>query len=327
MKIPVFKPSKRFLQEFDLPCLVAKLKNSRLPGVAARHITESKDDPTCTIYLRGKGPKKISRWQRGILEQLFLKEGLAPAIEDALNEYGRDLNDYSSEQELKEIKKYGFAPFIWISVMVVDEIKKEVIFSGGSNRSVHIPEHGLSVYLRKGRWRWDDADYFIGYQQSFRRPLSKEELIEEQSKLIGTMAEEFGSIMEALNGPAKKFEKHFPASGELVKTDAKFLYGDWVFDPRETAVVLKKYGDTKDQIESQVEGRMNDVVRFAPNSMQTIRDGDIVAEDALVGCECRGKRVTILLKVVGCESVIKDEYWYDGKFLVAQAGFVFRRMA
>jgi hypothetical protein len=111
MKIPVFKSSKRFLQEFDLPCLVAKLKNSKLTGVAARHIAESKDDPTCVIYLRGEDPKKISSWQREILEQLFLKAGLAAAIEEALSEYGKDPNAYCSKEERREIKKYGFAPF------------------------------------------------------------------------------------------------------------------------------------------------------------------------------------------------------------------------
>jgi hypothetical protein len=50
MKLPKFKPSAVFVEDIRLPCLVAKVPNSKLPGVGARHIAEFKEDPKCGIY-------------------------------------------------------------------------------------------------------------------------------------------------------------------------------------------------------------------------------------------------------------------------------------
>src|SRR5436190_12148460 len=156
MKLPTFKPSRRFLGEFDVPCLVAVIKNSRLPGVAARHMVEHKDNPTCKIYLRGRNRKRISRWQQGLLDRLFVKEGLAGAIEEAMKQYASE-PDALMESERAQIEQYGAAPFVSISMIVIDEIRKEVILSGGTELGTFV-EHGLSIYLSKGRWRWDVAD-------------------------------------------------------------------------------------------------------------------------------------------------------------------------
>lgn len=87
MKAPEFNSSDKFLEEYDVPCLIAEVKNSKLPGVATRYIAEFKEDPTCTIYLRGKNHKEISAWQQKTLEQFFDQEELASTIAKVMKEY------------------------------------------------------------------------------------------------------------------------------------------------------------------------------------------------------------------------------------------------
>src|SRR5258706_16396650 len=87
MKLPKFKLSNKFLGDLKLPCLTATVKNSKLPGVAHRHVAEFEHDGDCVIYLRGKNPKEISSWQQEVLDQLFANEGLAAAVTQGMKEY------------------------------------------------------------------------------------------------------------------------------------------------------------------------------------------------------------------------------------------------
>jgi hypothetical protein len=324
MKLPTFKPSKRFLGEFALPCLSARIKNSKLPGVAARHIAEYENDPLCKIYLRGTNPRKISTWQQEILEQLLVEEGLAPAIEQALKGYGKDPNAYCSEEERAEIRKYGFAPFIWISVIVIDEVNREVILSGGSEWSVHIPEHGLSIYLRKSRWCWDEADYFIRYRSTFEdgRPRTAAELAKARSKEIKAMASEFEALISGSEEAEKRWEKMFPATGSPVKTDASFLCGEWKLDPEKTAQVQTRMGENVSVAQCRKDWGKN--VYHVTLDMISLHQGrDILTEERTQDCTRRGNRFTIRFLEECMEGT--SEYWCDGKLLVDQTGLAYRR--
>jgi len=170
MELPEFKPSKRFLHDTTLPCLVAKVKNSKLPGVAAQHITQFKDDPTCKIVFRGHDPTKISSWQREMLEQLLQKNGLGNAVEEAMKEYetspewGGDFCANLENEMRQKVKEQGMAAFITIYVIVIDEIERKVLISAGTTYDGNLDEHGITIYSSEGRWRFDNADYFIHYE-------------------------------------------------------------------------------------------------------------------------------------------------------------------
>src|SRR5262249_2738169 len=126
MKIPAFKPSRKILDEYDVPCLVATVKNSKLPGVAARSRADSRDDCACRIYLRGKHSKAISAWQRGMLEQFFEKEQLAPIIANVMAGYEKKAGKQAymfDEKERNDFEKHGIVPLMTLSTIVIDDIK------------------------------------------------------------------------------------------------------------------------------------------------------------------------------------------------------------
>ena len=320
-KLPTFKPSKRFLGRFDLPCLVASIQNSRLPGVAARHIAENKNVPTCKIYLRGRNRKRISRWQQENLDRLFLNEGLAKAIEEAMKEFGKDPDAYM-ESERVEIKRYGAAPFVYLTTIVIDEIQNEVILSGGSYLGTFV-EHGLSIYLSKGRWRWDVADYFIHYQAGFQEvpELTPAEMVALRAKEMRKMARKFEALISGPKEEKRRWEKLFPAPppGAKVETDASVIYCDWKLDPVETASVLTKLGE-KTSVAKAREEWGNYVYRISRKTLKTLQGDDLIDEQPFRECRRRRNRFDF---VIHADSIW--EHWFDGKVLVDQSGLAYRR--
>ncbi|HEX7896050.1 MAG TPA: hypothetical protein VF447_17765, partial [Terriglobales bacterium] len=293
--------------------------------VAARHIAESEDNPTCKIYLRGKNPRKVSPWQRKILEQLFVKEELTAAIEEALKPYGKDPSAYISEDERSEIKQHGFAPFIWLSVIVIDEIKQEVILSGGSESSVHIPEHGLSVYLRKNRWHWDEADYFIRYESGFEKKSTPAEFEKALKKEMKSMAAELQALVKGPEEQQKRWEQMFPATGPAVSTDASFLCGEWKFDVEKTFEVQKGLGEKVSLAKCQRDWGEN-VYRITPEAVALWQAEDQLTEECTQECVRRGNRFTIrYLEAEIMEGT--SEYWCDGRVLVDHTGLAYRRVS
>lgn len=337
MSIPKFKRSKRFLDKFELPCLFAKIKNSKLPGVATRYIAEFKEDPACAIYLRGKNHKEISGWQKKMLEQLFEQEGLATTIAQVMKAYekqeGKEAYNLCDAKELNAFKKHGIVPFMTISTIVIDDITKEVIIDAGCDPAPHFSEHGLNIYLRNGRWRFDDADYFFDFQSQFEdhRETTPEELKDAQSAEILKMAAEAQDVFSGLQSQAKQWEKIFPLPRPRTpaETDPAFLFGDWEFDARKTAQVMKQLGQKKSEIQCQIEGQTDlgrVFYRFSPKYISLLVDGDQTSRDFFCGCQCCGKRVKILYRIKGGENILTSEHWYDGEFLVDQSGLAYRRV-
>lgn len=306
MKIPEFKPSKRFLGDTDLQCLVAKVKNSKLPGIAFRHIAKYKKDPVCEIHLRGKDHKRISAWQRDILEQLFEKESLAPAIEEAMREYEATSDSCCdmTKQERREVQKIGIAPFMTLSLIVIDGIKKEAILSARTELDGNLIEHGISIYLRKSKWRFQDRDYFACYRAAFGTEFSDR------------MAEAESELRE------QAWDDLFPPPNTQapVEKDGSLIYGRWELDGRETSTLLKRLGS------SAVAG-----VGWFHDISATKRESFLdLSERRLLWFERRGNWVEIAEEVLSPEFMkgrTTIKFWCDGKRLVQAGGLVYRRAA
>jgi hypothetical protein len=166
MKIPEFKPSKLFLGDIKLPCLVAEVTNSEL-GVASECIRVYAHNPACHIFLRGNDPFKISPWQRKILDSLLDQEGLRAAIDEAMKEY-ETRGGYVGlgKKELQKIKSQGFSPFLTIATIAIDEFAQEVVIYCKPDFDIHLDEHGLTIFLEGGRWHSADGDYYGSYSAS-----------------------------------------------------------------------------------------------------------------------------------------------------------------
>ena len=164
MKIPEFNRTDDFLGYVDIPCLFAKVKNSELPGVAFRHIAECEEDPDCDIYLRGRKLDKISPWQQEILTQIFEKDGLAAAVTEAMKEYETSPKwagegyVHLAEEDRQKIKEHGIAPYITISVIVIDEVRRKVILRADIAKSTPGTQSLMPVGLESVLKAQDIAD-------------------------------------------------------------------------------------------------------------------------------------------------------------------------
>ncbi len=314
MKIPDFKPSQRFLEDVRLPCLVGSVKNSELPGVASRHIAKFKEDPTCKIYLRGVNHPEISVWQRQILEQLFERERLAGALEEGMKEYetnpewAGDNYRHLDENSRSDIRECGMAPHVTLSDIVIDEVKQEVILVGRTEWDGNLIEHGISIYLRDGRWRFDYAEYLIDYQESIET--------------------------EELTKKAKEWEKCWdeicpqPATNTQIENDPGFLRGSWEFDETETTRALKEHGWPP--------ARIRDLVRrtgvgltyaFSPTKIEVTMSLPRDKQRAdFISCERHGNRVEVRFRRVGTEEILMTRYCYKGNILMDYEGRIMRRV-
>jgi hypothetical protein len=259
MQIPTFKSSENFLGDTDLPCLFGRIANSKLPGVSTRYIAENKGNPVCEIYLRGKNPKKISPWQQEILEQLFEQEGLGPAVAEAMKEYETNpdwgCNGYreSMAEDRQRIKKHGIVPYVVITLIVLDEVEQEALLCASVDLDGNLEEHGVTIYLKKGRWRFDHAEYYTRYQSRFDNLRS---------------AKEQGAAAVARSKWLREWEAVFPPPpGSPAETDTRILEGEWHSDNKETAKALKRLGKTAEYVEALLRSSANEKYVFTGSTM------------------------------------------------------------
>lgn len=224
MKIPEFKASKRFLDEYAVSCRVAKIKNSDVPGLATQHIAHFKEKPKLEIHLREKSPGKSSKWMQAQLEQLFAKDGLAAAVAAGIKELGEDAYNYLDGKEGRFIKQHGFAPYVYVKQLVIDEVKQKVLMIIDDGFDV-FTEHGGVIYQKGSRWRIGDFDDFYDYTGA----LDKYKIDPHAS----TKAQQ-----------KKKLDELFPPSAAKtpVIKDGSPIYGRWEVDVQETNKLLKKIG-------------------------------------------------------------------------------------
>jgi hypothetical protein len=340
MKLPKFKPSTVFVEDIPLPCLVAKIPNSKLPDIGARHIAEFKEDPKCGVYLRGKEPHKISPWQQQVLDQLLKDPGLGAIVSEAMKEYassdrwgGKDYAELS-EEDRRKIRRYGIAAYVVLSRVVIDEVKGEVILEAGTILDGNLDEHGISIYFKRGRWRFDTCEYFINYVgglEESHRPTA-EELRRAQAAEISRMATELAPAFDSSQKSADAWEALFPRDPEApVDTNPNFLYGDWQFDVRKTIKICKSLGQDKALIEAKIENQLWQglpAYRISPTSIGLLLDGRLTSGDEFCGCERRGNRVIIRSCIAhGRKKLpVSLEYWCDGQFLIDHGGNAFKRL-
>ncbi len=165
------KPSNYLLDDIPHACLVAEVKNSDLPRIAARHVAAFCKDPICKIYLVGGEPTKISNWQQEVLDMLFKNEGLADAVAEGMKNYEDGLvgtechyDCMRHQQDRKIIADCGFLPFLTIAYVVIDDTERRVIISANTVFDGGLDEHGITIYLAGGRWCFDDANHFLSYK-------------------------------------------------------------------------------------------------------------------------------------------------------------------
>jgi hypothetical protein len=324
MTLPEFTFSKSFLGRFEIPCLWVTVKNSRLPGIASRHIQEFGEDPDCAIYLRGRKAKTISPWQQEILDQLLKNEGLAAAVTEAMKEYetsskwgGKDYAELAEEDRLK-ILQYGIPAYITVSTIVIDEIKRKVIIRANTIIDGNLDEHGIAIFLSKGHWRFETADYFIRYQSNFA---------EGDGILIWGNAE-------------KKWDLLYPPGEPIESTEANvdLLIGNWELNISESKRLMKQLGVPTDDGEFLIQ---NVDYKGLAISRDAVRYFDLSPPQSfaqfrlrVLRCERRGNRFTLQLRYQeltssgyaenpGDEHIQTMNFWCDGRVMVERRGLVY----
>ena len=301
MKIPEFKPAKRFLVDYAVPCLVGKVKNSELRGIASRHISQFKKDPTCTIYLRGADSKKVSAWQQEILAQLFEREGLAAAVAEGIKELeaqrGTDCYSGYTEEERQSIKEHGYLPSLWIDLMVIDEVEQRVMLRP-NDIAGPLHEHGATVFLREGRWRYED-NHLDDYEGNIDEMVQAQE----DQKL------------------QKKYQRVLPSSepGAPADLDATGIFGQWRFDQAETVKLLKQLrAPQREIVEAMASASylLDGGYRFSPTKWEYLRGGEMRMEFEVIRYQRKGNWFTVRGKSSKWGNPT-EKYWCDGKLLVA----------
>jgi hypothetical protein len=312
MKLPTFQPSTSFLQDYEMPCMVTRVRNSAFPGLAFEHIAECEEDPECEIFLRGPVKNSISPWQQKFLDQLFEQEGLAAAVAEGMKEYASSSKwggkNYAelAEEDRKKINEHGIAPHITISTIVIDEVKRQVILRADTIIDGNLDEHGISIYLKKDRWRFDTAEYFDRYAAT----------------LLGTEA-------ERIEFAKKLLDKKYPVStGMPLETDLGPIIGDWIVDVPESTKLLKQLWtpqEARDLIPREAEALLitAETIRtvILKPKFEELRIADVVR------CERRGGKViaSVQWRTKAGPVSFESSYWTTGEILVSSVGKFYRR--
>ena len=299
MKLPEFKPKRVFLDDVDVPCLYAKVKNSELPKVATRHIAKYKKDPVCTIYLRSVEFPAVSDWQQHILDELFAKEKLAAVIETAMKEFANEPwpgFDVNNSRNHKQFKKHGIAPYMTLSSVVLDDIKKEAIISGRMEWDDIFHESGISIHRTPSGWKFDYDDYLFGYWSEVNRDVSEKQL-------------------------AGELPTEEPKRGE---TDTTFLLGDWKFDEKEALLHYKRLKWRTSKIRDVMRLFKGRQVTFSEKELRTV-DNPGEQRDEVVRYERRGNVVMIHLRT-RTQMNFSCEYRLREGLLINSDGVVLRKV-
>ena len=235
--MPQFNPSNRFLGEYEVPCLVAEMKNSDVPEVATKYVTDPGDELAFKVHLRVKQTEALSPWMQLKLEELFARDGLTTAITEGLKKLDADGYDFLLEDEREDVKAHGYHPYVYIQEIVLDEVKEKVLILLGDNSVLN--EHGMTIHSKAGRWRFDDADPFIRYVSGFEKYLPKPK------------------------PDLQKWDEMFPkiTKGRF-ENDCSMIFGRWVCDQLETDKLRKELGWEQIEVtrwlatisETQIEG-------------------------------------------------------------------------
>jgi hypothetical protein len=296
VKIPDFKPATEFFGEISLPCLVAKVRNSTLPKVATRHIYTYKSDERCGIYLRCAKAGEISGWQQKMLEYLFEKEALPAVLAEGMKEYETSKKwpgyDQLENDNYHDIKRYGIIPHLSVSAIVIDGVTREVIIAAHTDWDGHLNEHGITIYLSKGRWRFDLGDRQYSYSSKIR---------------LAVMEERIAAVCPAIE------------AGGRNDMDVTFLFGAWKFDKKEALSFYQKIKWRRSEVDNTLPIYKGLRLIFSPTRFQRILQS--VHDDRVRYKRC-GNKVVIYSKNPKRKDDSPLEYYYTGNLLVNLYGEV-----
>jgi hypothetical protein len=309
MKTPHFKKSKRFLGDLKLPCRVTTLKNSKLPGIAARYIASAKNDPLCEIYLRGGSDPGTSKWEEDILDRLLVKEGyLANAIETAMKQYAKSPDAFAdaNRKEREGIERLGIAPFIALQMIVIDESEQEVILKARMECDGHLIEHGISIYLKGERWRFDYGDYLIRYSERLGADDDSEDREHVLKKLDGLFAD-------------KKMDN-------LAGGGVEIAYGKWEFEGGETKTNLQKVGYPARRIADTLDFGAKGVLEITSEEIRYLRYGTIPFWNERIIHIAQAKDKIIIRSQAPAGSPSERVFRCNGRHLTDSEGVVYQRI-
>ena len=219
---------------------------------------------------------------------------------------GKNYAEVSVEYRQK-IKKHGIAPHITIFMIAIDEVMQEVILRADTVVDGNLEEHGISIYLKKGRWRFDTAEYFDHYAATL-----------------------FGTEKEQEDYAKRLWDNMYPLTTDSpVESDLGLMLGDWILNKPETHKLMKvlKWGPGKVRIsllhEECMSVKRDNIREFAVTPpLWDTKDFHVIR------CERRGKRVKVQLRRYSEKEPyinyeINVEYWCDGNVLVSDVGLVF----
>jgi hypothetical protein len=277
-------------------CEVEKFRFAR--GCRPAHCYHQKD-PSCKIYLRCSKANEISAWQREMLERLFVKEKLPSVLEEGMKEYeaGKEWPGYDQNEKdnYDDIKRHGIVPFLTIHEIVIDDVTKEVLISANTDWDGHLDEHGITIYLSEGRWRFDLGDRQYDYYSGIESEVTK-----------ARMAKVFPDIL----------------SNRSESDDIKFIFGTWNYVEKAAVEIYKKFKWTKSKIDNEVKCYEGMRLIISPDQMQRIirnDHGSSYFEARFVRCERRGNVIRIFYERKWSKGIDAGSYdcYYTGDVMVA----------
>jgi hypothetical protein len=297
MRIPEFKASRRFVNNTKVPCLVAKIRNSEIGGIGNRYIAENRKDPLCSVYLRSKATQKISPWQQKLLDKLFREKGLAKAVAEGMREFekkgGSGIYDEFDDNERQQVRKVGFVPYVFIDCIVIDDIEEKVLIGADSSVGI-LHEHGITIYLDKGKWRFKEGDHLNNYA----------------GKLAAPQEAQDASRWE------KQWETVFPASEASSEpaTDPSLIHGVWRFSRAETMKALQQWRLPKNEISAELTPiALAAGWYFSKGAIERLYEGEASLRCNILRCERNGNLFKLRVKT---QPEQDWQFWCDGKRLV-----------
>jgi hypothetical protein len=293
----LFKPSTCFLGDYNVPCLVAELKNSDVLGLAKTYIKKTGKDPVFAVYLRVKDSKKPSTWMQKKLNQLFEQDGLTAAVVEGFKELPEDSFDYMDEDKQRDIKAHGYQSYVYVELVVIDEVSRKVLIE--ISDTFHFIEHGCCIYHKAGRWHLGDSAEYIAYASAFdKQRIGKE--------IDSSSQHEFEQKWDSRFPPPKK---------STIEADASVIFGVWQLDKAATLKLHQEFNASPEEIDAVMVQKVG--LYFSPDSWENLSSAGYSTDIwPIVSYERRESWVMVTMRMGTDDSTQTSSYWCDGKQLV-----------
>lgn len=161
MEIPTFKRAKSFDdRNFEVNCMVARLKNSNIPNIGKRHLAETKQDPTLEVVLLDEKAPTLSPWHSKMLMKLFEEDELSKGIEAGLKDMVASGEMEFEPDALVKIGDGSFADWVYVKTVIIDGVKELICIFLDNEIDSNLQEHGLILFFKNDKWVWSDDQEF-----------------------------------------------------------------------------------------------------------------------------------------------------------------------